>query len=615
MCGHVSVFFKRKTDKVTIDMLKSGLDAIFHRGPDDTGIEAFDDALLGFSRLSIIDLANGHQPFKKLGHTMIFNGEIYNYQTIKKDLVSQGYTFETTSDTEVLLTSYLAYGEKCVEKLRGMFTFLIYDETNHKMFGAADHFGIKPLYYTENEDFVAFSSEYKALLPLLETRTVDETALQSYLSFQFVPMGKTMLKEIKKVPVGHYFCFEDQKLTFARYYLPTYEQAPVSKEDILAIMENSVQAHMIADVEVGTFLSGGIDSTIIATIASRLKPGIKSFTVGFDVEGYNEIEVAKKTAEALGIENYAHIITQQEYIEALPDIVSKLDDPMADPSAPGIYFLSQEARKHVKVVMSGEGSDEFFGGYNIYKEYLSVKPMWHLPKPLRSLIHAVAQKLPDIKGKSYLLRATSPLSSRYIGNAKIFENEQVAKVMKHYDPDYTYQKVIKPLYDHCEKMGYDYVTTMQFIDMNTWLQGDILIKGDKMSMAHSIELRVPFLDKEVMAVASRLSLNQKINKNNTKVLLREAFDGVIPQHMVEKKKLGFPTPIRVWLKKDLGKVVRQTIEEAQVDAYINKDYILHLLDEHIADHKDYSRKIWTVFMFCLWHQITVEQKEIVFHEG
>ena len=612
MCGHVSLFLKNNHADVGINQIKSGLDAIFHRGPDDTGIESYDQAILGFSRLSIIDLENGHQPFYKNNHTMIFNGEIYNYQSIRNDLMNEGYSFTTDSDTEVLLTSYLKYKNACVNLLRGMFTFLIYNQERKSLFGAVDHFGIKPLYYVETDDFVAFASEYKGLLPFLKSRTVNQEALQSYLSFQFVPLGKTMLNEIKKVPVGHYFELENGKLTFTPYYIPRFETAPVTKEDVEKAIEKSVKMHMNADVEVGTFLSGGIDSTIIATMASKIRPNIKSFTVGFDVEGYNEITVAKKTAEALNIENISHIITQEEYIKALPDIVSKLDDPMADPSAPGIYFLSKEARKHVKVVMSGEGSDEFFGGYNIYKEYLSIQPIAFLPDFIKKGIHKLAWKLPDIKGKSYLLRATSPLASRYIGNAKIFENHEVKRVMKNYDERYTYQNVLKPLYDHCQKMKYDYVTTMQFIDMNTWLQGDILIKGDKMSMAHSLELRVPFLDKEVMNIASHLSLEQKVNKTNTKVLLREAFDGIIPNHMVEKKKLGFPTPIRVWLKSDLGKIVEKTIRESKVDHLIDKEYVLSLLVDHNQDKKDYSRKIWTVFIFCLWHQITIEQRKIDF---
>ena len=612
MCGHVSVFFKHSNHNITIDKIKNCLNNIFHRGPDDTGIEADEHSILGFSRLSIIDLENGHQPFSKDDKIIIFNGEIYNYQSIKDDLISKGHSFSTKSDTEVLLTSYINDGKDCMSKLNGMFTFLIYDQKTHQMFGAADHFGIKPLYYIENNDFVAFASEYKALLPLLETKTVDTLALQSYLSFQFVPMGKTMIQEVKKVPVGCYFEFIDGKLSFNPYHILDYKESEVSKEDVYNVIEDSVKRHMIADVEVGTFLSGGIDSSIIATLASKIKPGIKSFTVGFDVEGYSELDVAKKTAESIGIENIHHIITEQEYIQALPDIVAKLDDPMADPSAPGIYFLSKEAVKQVKVVMSGEGSDEFFGGYNIYKEYHDLKLLLILPKILKKIIHNVVKVLPYFKGKNSILRGTTPLRERYIGNAKIFENNQVKDILKTYDSNYTYQKVVEPLYDHCEKQGYDYVTTMQYIDMNTWLQGDILIKGDKMSMANSIELRVPFLDKEVMSVASKLKLKQKVTKKNTKVLLREAFDGKIPNHVVEKKKLGFPTPIRVWLRQDLGKVVEKTICEAQVDEYINKDYILNLLKEHIQNGKDHSRKIWVAFIFCLWHQITIEEKNIVF---
>lgn len=612
MCGHLSIFYKNQNNCISLTKIQEGLEALFHRGPDDVGLEDFGQAVLAFRRLSIIDLANGHQPYHKNSHTMVFNGEIYNYQSIRENLKKQGYCFETNSDTEVLLTSYLAYGQECVKDLRGMFTFLIYDEKHHKMFGASDHFGIKPLYYTETDDYVAFSSEYKALLPLLTTRTVDHVALQNYLSFQFVPLGATMLKEIRKVPVGHYFTFEDGILNFEPYHQIQYSQSSVTANEIYQVLVDSVKKHMVADVPVGTFLSGGIDSTIIATIASQLNPHIKSFTVGFDVPGYNEMPVAKKTAEALGIENISHIITQQEYISHLPDFVSKLDDPMADPSAMGIYFLSKEARKHVKVVMSGEGSDEFFGGYNIYKEYYSLKPVFKLPSWLKKMIHQGARHLPNIKGKNYLLRATSPLKERYIGNAKIFENDEIFQVMKNAHQNYTYQKTLAPLYEHCEKMGYDYVTTMQYIDMQTWLQGDILIKGDKMSMAQSLELRVPFLDKEVMVVASKLSLNQKVTKDNTKVLLRQAFKGKIPEHVVEKKKLGFPTPIRVWLKEDLGTVVAKTIETAQVDDYINKAYALNLLAEHRKGTKDYSRKIWTIFIFCLWHQLTIEQLDIHF---
>ena len=287
-----------------------------------------------------------------------------------------------------------------------------------------------------------------------------------------------------------------------------------------------------------------------------------------------------------------------------------MDDPLADPSCVGIYLLSQEARKHVKVVLSGEGSDELFGGYNIYKEYYSLKPFSYLSNNIKDRINKLAKLLPDIRGKSYLLRGTTKLKDRYIGNAKIFSDEEVKNIMCNYDENNTFSSILTDLYEECNINNYDNVTTMQYIDINTWLEGDILLKADKMSMAHSLELRVPFLDKEVLQCAKSLTLDQKVSKHNTKVLLREAFKDIVPPYMKEKKKLGFPTPIRVWLKNDLGKYVRTIITNANVDKLINKKYALNLLDEHIQGKKDNSRKVWTVFMFCLWYELYIEGKSI-----
>ena len=384
----------------------------------------------------------------------------------------------------------------------------------------------------------------------------------------------------------------------------------INKKNIYDVVNDSVKHHMIANVEVGTFLSGGIDSTIVTALAANINPKIKSFSIGFDVEGYNELTIAKKTAEYLGIENISVNVSEQDYIKALPSVAYYMDNPLADPSCVGIYLLSKEARKHVKVVLSGEGSDELFGGYNIYKEYYSLKPFSYLPEVIKCEVNKIAKSLPDIKGKNYLLRGTTKLKDRYIGNAKIFSNEEVKNIMYNYDKNNTYSNILSNLYEECDKNNYDNVTTMQYIDMNTWLEGDILLKADKMSMAHSLELRVPFLDKEVLKCAEGLTLSQKISKNNTKVLLREAFKDIVPPYMKEKKKLGFPTPIRVWLKSDLGRYVREIINNAEVDKLINKKYIINLLDEHIRGKKDNSRKIWTVFMFCLWYQIYIEGKSV-----
>lgn len=607
MCGHISIYYKnKKADELLIRQLT---EKIRHRGPDDTGYFIKDNIAFGFNRLSIIDLEGGNQPFEKEKRTIIFNGEIYNHNELREGLIGNN-EFATNSDTEVLLTSYINYGEKCVDKLRGMFAFIIYDEVKNIVFGARDHFGIKPLYYVNNDDFIAFSSEYKSLVTLFGKVNVDQSALQNYLSFQYTPNYNTIINEIKEVPNGTYFTIKNGDIEFKKYHNFKFSNKDITAKNIYDVVNDSVKHHMIANVEVGTFLSGGIDSTIVTALAANINPKIKSFSIGFDVEGYNELTIAKKTAEYLGIENISVNVSEQDYIKALPSVAYYMDNPLADPSCVGIYLLSKEARKHVKVVLSGEGSDELFGGYNIYKEYYSLKPFSYLPEVIKCEVNKIAKSLPDIKGKNYLLRGTTKLKDRYIGNAKIFSNEEVKNIMYNYDKNNTYSNILSNLYEECDKNNYDNVTTMQYIDMNTWLEGDILLKADKMSMAHSLELRVPFLDKEVLKCAEGLTLSQKISKNNTKVLLREAFKDIVPPYMKEKKKLGFPTPIRVWLKSDLGRYVREIINNAEVDKLINKKYIINLLDEHIRGKKDNSRKIWTVFMFCLWYQIYIEGKSV-----
>ena len=608
MCGHISIYYKNeKADELLIRQLT---EKITHRGPDDTEYFIKDNIAFGFNRLSIIDLECGKQPFEKEKRTIIFNGEIYNHKELREELINNN-EFSTNSDTEVLLTAYINYGEKSLDKLRGMFTFIIYDEVKDMVFGARDHFGIKPLYYINNEEFIAFSSEYKTLVKMIKDIKIDKDALQNYLSFQYTPNYKTLISEIKEVPNGTYFTIKDGNIEFKKYHEVKFNiKENITEKQVFNVISDSIEHHMIANVEVGTFLSGGIDSTIVTALAAKINPKIKSFSIGFDVEGYNELSVAKKTAEYLGIENIAINVSEQEYIKSLPSVAYYMDDPLADPSCVGIYLLSEEARKHVKVVLSGEGSDELFGGYNIYKEYYSLKPFDHLSEGIKEKINKIATVLPQIKGKNYLLRGTTELKDRYIGNAKIFSNEEVENIIYNYNYENTYANVLAKLYEECDENHYDNVATMQYIDINTWLEGDILLKADKMSMAHSLELRVPFLDKEVLKYAESLTLSQKISKHNTKVLLREAFKDVVPPYMKEKKKLGFPTPIRVWLKSDLGKYVIEIINSADVDSLINKEYVLNLLDEHIQGKHDNSRKVWTVFMLCLWHQLYIEGKSI-----
>ena len=612
MCGHVSVYYKNTgmDNKIDIEKLAN---VISHRGPDDTGYYKDERVELAFKRLSIIDLGNGSQPMEKNNKVIVFNGEIYNYETLKKDLKNNGYDFKTESDTEVLLTSYIDEGKDCLRKFRGMFSFIIYDKHNKSLFGARDYFGIKPLYYIDNDDFIAFSSEYKALLKIMDNVYVNKKSLQSYMSFQYVLPNDTMIDKIKSVPAGSYFTINNNKLILKKYHEFNLNVGKsISSNEVKNVVIDSVKKHMISNVKVGTFLSGGIDSTIVTSVASTMNPKIKTFSVGFDVDGYNELEIASKTAKALNLENIPIKVSQYEYIKSLPKVMYFLDDPVADPSQVGIYFLAKEAKKYVKVVLSGEGADEIFGGYNIYNEYNSLKYILSMPNLVKHFINRISLDMPNIKGKNYLYRATTPLNKRYIGNAKIFENYELNKILKNHNTRYNYENLLKNIYNEAENNNYDYVTTMQYVDLNTWLQGDILQKADKMSMASSLELRVPFLDKEVLNVASGLSLNQKISKGNTKIILREAFKDIVPENIVYKKKLGFPTPIRVWLKEDLGDIVKETINNSNVDELIDKDYANELLDKHIKNVSDNSRKVWTIFSFCLWHEIFIEKKEIIF---
>lgn len=576
-----------------------------------------------FERFNVIDAIYGNKPFEKDGKVIVFNGNIYNYHEIKEELIKKGHNFTTNDDIEVLLASYIEFGKNCVHKIKGMFNFIIYDRENESIFGARDLFGIKPLYYINKENAIIFSSEYKFLLEYMKNLNINERSLQSYFSFQYVLPEDTMIQGIRLIPAGHYFRVENGILSLKRYNKLEFRSSTkffytknnlgnrdVNEDDIRNIVVDSIVTHMEEEKEIGTFLSGGIDSSIITTVASQINPNIKSFSAGFSVKGYSELEVAKKTADKLGIENIQINITQDEYIKSLPNVIYSLDDPIADPSEVGLYFLIKEAGKHVKVALSGEGADELFGGYNIYKEYSTMKSVVNSPTYIKSILGRVSELMPNIKGRNYLYRATTPLEKRYIGNAKVFENSEVKRFFFKYKEKNIYEYLLSNLYRDAQKNNYDYISKMQHIDVNTWLQGDILQKISKLSTAEQVELRVPFLYKDVFDVAKNLRMEQKINKNNTKVLLREAFREIVPEHVVQRKKLGFPTPIRVWLKDSLGDIVKETIYNSNVDEFIDKKYAIKLLDTHLKGHRDNSRKIWTIFTFCLWHQLFIEHKNV-----
>lgn len=615
MCGFVGVFSNQHVafSESDMDLVKERNQLIRHRGPDDEGYYAEDGVFFGFRRLSIIDIGAGSQPLSYRDEQiwMVFNGEIYNYRELRADLIEEGYTFKTESDTEVIAALFTKYKEEAFSYLRGMFGILIWDKTTETFYGARDPFGIKPFYYEEKEDKLICASERKSITLFRDEEAINEVALQQYFSFQFVPEPDTLTNGIKKLEPGHYFTKKkSESMQIKRFWKAAFSPVIMEKDAwikrIQDVLFDSVEKHMRSDVPVGSFLSGGIDSSIIVSIAKQMNPSIQTFSVGFEREGFSEIDVAKETAEKLDVDNTSYVVTPEEYIENLPQIIWHMDDPLADPSCVPLYFVAREAKKQVKVVLSGEGADELFGGYNIYREPESLKVFDLIPKPVQQMLSKVAEVMPEgMRGKSFLERGTTPLSKRYIGNAKMFENEQLKELMQNYNPSLSYHDVTTSLFK--EAAEYPLVNQMQYIDIHTWMRGDILLKADRMTMANALELRVPFLDKEVFRVASELPVDLKIANGTTKHILREAAKGIVPDHVLNRKKLGFPVPIRHWLKKELYDWAVNLIHESNTEQYIKKEYVLQLLEKHCQDKYDYSRKIWTVLVFMIWHKVYIEK--------
>lgn len=618
MCGFVGCIHGDNQNHDLVDYKKTIREMnklIVHRGPDDEGFFFDDHISFGFRRLSIIDVEKGHQPlsYENERYWIIFNGEVYNYIELRDELLKDGYTFETDSDTEVIIATYAKYKEKTAERLRGMFGFVIWDKREKAVYGARDHFGIKPFHYAEEDGVIYFASEKKSIYQILKKKELDEVSLQNYLTFQFVPDPDTMTKGIHRLAPGHYFTKKiDGPMEITRYWEATF--APVQKseetfaKEIKDALYDSVEKHMRSDVTVGSFLSGGVDSSIIVAIAREFNPKIKTISVGFEREGYSEIDVAKETADRLNVENISSIITPQEFMDEFPRFVWHMDDPLADPAAVPQFFLSEVARRHVKVALSGEGADEMFGGYTIYNEPNSLKTLTNLPNGLKKGLNHLAKIMPEgMRGKSFLERGTTPMEERYVGNAKIFEEAEKQKLLKNYLAGHPYQDVTRPFYDASK--GYDPIDRMQFIDIHTWLNGDLLLNADRTTMAHSLELRTPFLDKEVFKVARTLPSDIRIANGTTKYILRKAAESFVPDNVLYRKKLGFPVPIRHWLKDEMNEWAKGIIRESATDHLINKQYVLQLLDDHCAGKADNSRKIWTVLTFMVWYKVYIETNQ------
>ena len=639
-----------------LPILKAMCDVMAHRGPDGEGQYIDDGIALGHRRLSLIDLEGGNQPMvratgdhasavtspalmpdgapcaspeaaaAKGDYAIVFNGEIYNYRDLRAELEAQGWEFQTSSDTEVLLTGYLAWGEGVLDRLRGMFAFAIWNRASRELFCARDFFGIKPLYYTVQQGAAGpqliFASEIKCILehPAYE-RALNEDALEQYLCFQFSALDETFFKDIFKLPPAHRMTVRaDGAVEIRRYWRPEYAfDEGRSREDTVeaidAAMRESVRYHNVADVEVGSFLSSGIDSSYMAACLAKENPAIKTFTVGFaEYEGErDEITWARELADELHIANSSKHIGEEEYWASLPRVQWHMDEPSADPSAVALYFVDQIAAEQVKAVLSGEGADEFFGGYRIYQTpFANAKLSW-APKGLLKGASKAARAL-GVRGANYLERASETPEDWYYTNAngvafspeereRLRAGKRAAGVLRPASP----QELIAPAY--AEVAGLDDTTRMQYVDLFFWLVGDILLKTDKMSMAHSLESRVPFLDKRVFEVSATIPTHLKANGEQTKLTLREAAERAIPKDWAQKEKLGFPVPVVNWLRQDrYYDEIKEWFTGDIAAKFFDTGELVRLLDEHKAG-ADRSRKIWIVYMFLMWYKIYfVDQK-------
>ncbi len=603
MCGFCG-FTGEVVDRDRI--LHTMAEKITHRGPDSEGVYTDETLAMAFRRLSIIDLEGGHQPIENEdgSKVLMFNGEIYNYRDLREQLLAAGHRFTTESDSEVLLHGFEEWDTALLDRVRGMFAFAIWDKPTQSLFLARDFFGIKPMHYCLLPDGrLVFGSEIKSLLEHPDVpRVFNESALDNYLSYQYSLPRDTFFKGIYCLQPGHYLRYQNGEVQETRYWEATFTpDESMTLDDAVNqidnVFTNSVEAHRISDVEVGCFLSGGVDSCFVASYFG----GQKAFTVGFDNgEHYNETSFAAELAKEVGIEHHRHLITPEEYWNSLPCVQYMLDQPLADPACVALYFVSKLASQHVKVVLSGEGADELFGGYRIYHEPLSLAGYQRLPRWLRRALAALARAVPaDFKGKSFLIRGSKSLEERFIGNAYMFsktEKERLLKSIPTTDPA-THNTV---WYDRCR--GLDDVTRMQYLDINRWMVGDILLKADRMSMAHSLELRVPFLDKHVFEVAARIPAKHRIAGGTTKYAMRLAARRHIPEKDTARPKLGFPVPIRIWLRQEpYYTKVKEAFLSPAAERLFNTDVLLSFLDEHYTGRRDNSRKIWTVYMFLIWY--------------
>ena len=600
MCGIAG--YINNNEKPQKKILKKMTDRIEHRGPDGEGHYVDDMAALGHRRLAILDLQTGDQPIfnENKDVVVVFNGELYNYQELTEELKEKGHKFTTKTDTEVLVHGYEEWGYDLVNKLRGMFSFAIWNKKEKELFSARDGWGIKPYYYYENDGVFMFGSEIKAFLdhPNFKKEFNDEI-LSAYLCFNSVPTEETFFKGVKRLEPGYRLIYKNGEIKTDRYFKLEFEETNQDIEEYVNQIDkavtDSVKRHFHADVEIGSLLSSGVDSSYIVSVG---KPN-KTFTVGYDDPKYNEITYAEDLANKLGVENISRKISQEEYIKNFPKLMYHMDEPLADPSTIALYSIAELASEHVKVITSGEGADELFGGYNTYQEELSQAWYMKIPFPLRRLASIMAGILPEARGFNFVYRRGKHLKDYNIGLGRIFRDEEAMKIVKPKNQIHT-KEIVAPFYE--EYKNNSGIVQRQVIDYYFWLVRDFLHAIDRCGSMFGIECRTPFLDEKVYEVARKLPMYAKIDKVTTKKALRDAAKKVIPNESYKKKKLGFPVPLREWIKEDdLYSEIKAKFESNTAEKYFNQKRILKLLNDHKNGKKDCYKKVWTIYTFIVWY--------------
>lgn len=611
MCGFTG-FFSDSTELINRnELIKKMSDTIIHRGPDSEGSFVDEYVALGFRRLSIIDLEGGHQPIHSADgrYVIVFNGEIYNYRELKQELIdSHGLTFATNSDTEVILNAFTVYKEKTASMLRGMFAFVIYDKEEHTLYGARDYFGIKPFYYGKFGSTLLFGSEIKSFLPHPDfKKQVNPDALKMYLEFQYTPTKECIFKGVFKLTPGCYFTYKNGEFTETKYFEAEFSPESRSFDNAVKLIDetvlSSVEYHQIADVEVGSFLSGGVDSSYVASTVrkGRIKP-MKTYSVGFNIQGFDETGLAAELCRMLDIPNRLKEITPDDFFKALPAVQYHSDEPHANLSAVPLYYLSSLAAEDVKVVLSGEGADELFGGYDWYIQSTPSKIYKKLPSSFRKGMAKLMGRFPQRHVAAFFKNNAKEVEDTYIGQAFIMGDDLADKITNEsYRSSLSYKDVTAPYYEKVKDC--DELTKKMYLDMHLWLPYDILLKADKMTMAHSLEARVPYLDREVWKVARTLTSPQKAKGRHTKRAFRQAALGHIPTEWANRKKAGFMVPFRVWIRDEkYGDLVKKQFSADYAREFFNVDILNAMLEDHLSGKANNARVIYTVYSFLLWYE-------------